>query len=417
MDRIREFTEQETERYVKQHGLFPMDAKLNIRNIASGRDDAEGLVNLIYQVKDVRTERTLIFKQVMPYVLALMKHSGVMRPTAKGRTTQEVRAMVLMDVFWSGITPKVYFQDEEQGIICMEDVSHLKNMRYQLAERQQFPDFGIRVGTFLAELLFFTSDLYLDSGTKRQWEQIFNAQGAKKLLLELLFQESCALFDTNRKFEGAAREIHQRIAANQKLKALVHDMGTRFYNEKQCICHTDLHTGNIMIDSGEIRFIDCEYGGYSAFFGDLGRIAGSFIVNYVSWLGMPEIPYEQRINMQQYDLDMIRDLFASCLETLRILFKKYRPKRPALRKIEPEAYFMSFFYDSVRCAALVAVGRTPTDWTQPYEIARIKNTDDLGLVQKRALEIAEYTLEHAEEFHGIEDFCNLIHCCAGVDVQ
>lgn len=201
------------------------------------------------------------------------------------------------------------------------------------------------------------------------------------------------------------------------MKSLVYDMGKRFYEGKQCICHTDLHAGNIMIAPGETRLIDCEYGGYSAFFEDLGRITGSFIVNYVSWLGMPEVAYGSRLEMQQYDLGMIRDLFAGCLEMLKRLFKKYRPTRPALRRIAPEAYFQSFFCDSVRCAALTAACRTPTDWTRPYEIARIKRAEDLGLVQKRALEIAEYTLEHAEEFRSIEDFCNLIQCCAGIDVQ
>lgn len=416
MDKIREFTEPETERYVKKHGLFPADAKLNIRNIASGSKETEGLVNLIYQVRDVHTGKSLIFKQVMPYVLALMKHEGILRPTARGRTVKEVRAMVLMDVIYPGITPKVYFQDTEQGIICMEDLSHLRNMRFQLAEQQQFPDFGIRIGAFLAEMLFFTSDLYLDTRTKRQWEQLFDAQGAKELLLDLLFQESCALFNPARPFEAEARETHRRIAANRRLKAMVYEMGTRFYEEKQCICHTDLHTGNIMIAPGEVRLIDCEYGGYSAFFGDLGRIAGSFIVNYVSWLGTPELSYESRLCMQQYDLDMIRGLFDGCLETLRQLFAKYRLKRPALRNIVPETYFMSFFCDSVRFAAVTAACRTPSDWTQPRDFARIKHPELMGLVQKRALEIAEYTLEHAEELRSIEDFCSLIHDYAGVDV-
>lgn len=414
MDKVREFTEREVEHYVKKHGLFPEDAKLNIRNIVFGREDTEGLVNLIYRVEDVQSGKTLIFKQVMPYVLALLKHEGVLRPTGKGRTAKEVQAMVLMDVIYSGITPKVYFQDTSQGIICMEDLSHLKNMRFQLADMQKFPDFGIRIGAFLAEMLFFTSDLYLDAQTKWQWEQIFDAQEAKKLLVDLLFQESCALFDTSRTFERDARETHRRIANNQRLKLLVYDMGRRFYEGKQCICHTDLHTGNIMIGPDETRLIDCEYGGYSAFFGDLGRIAGSFIVNYVSWLGMPEAAYESRLKMQQYDLTMICGLFDGCLEMLKRLFAKYRPKRPALRRIDPEAYFMSFFYDSVRCAALTAACRTPTDWARPYEIARIKQADDLGLVQKRALEIAEYTLEHAEEFCCIQDFCSLIQCCAGI---
>ena len=89
MNKIREFTAQDTERYLKKHGLFPTDAKLDIKNIASGRDDTEGLVNLIYQVKDVYTGKSLIFKQVMPYVLALLKHEGVLRPTGKGRTITE----------------------------------------------------------------------------------------------------------------------------------------------------------------------------------------------------------------------------------------------------------------------------------------------------------------------------------------
>lgn len=417
MDKIREFTEQETECYLKQHGLFPNDAKLDIKNVASGRDDSEGLVNLIYKVQDVNTGRSLIFKQVMPYVLSLLKHDGVLRPTGKGRTVKEARAMAMMDVIYSGITPKLYLHDAKQGIICMEDVSHLKNMRFQLANLQQYPDFGLRMGAFLAEMLFFTSDLYLDARTKRQWEQFFDAQEAKKLLFDILFHKDCVLFDTNKIFENDAKQTHRRIAANRKLKSLVYELGLRFYEGKQCFCHTDLHAGNIMIDSGEVRLIDCEYGGYSAFFQDIGRLAGSFIVNYVSWLGMPEVAYSSRLAMQQYDLDMIRDLFHGCLEMLKRLFAKYSPKRPALKKISPEAYFMSFFYDSIRCAALVAACRMPNDWTQPYEIARIKRPDDLGLVQKRALEIAEYTLVNAEEFHSIEDFCSLIQCCASVGVQ
>lgn len=417
MDKAREFTIPEVERYVKRHGLFAKDARLHIRNIAAERDDTEGLVNLIYQVKDIRTGKSMIFKQVMPYVLALLKHEGVMRSTGKGRLVKEVRTMVLMDVIYSGITPKVYFQDEKQGVICMEDLSHLKNMRFQLAEGRQFPDFGVRIGAFLAEMLFFTSDLYLDHQEKRRWESFFDAQEAKKLLLDIIFQEGCALFDRTRIFEKAALETHRRIAANQKLKALVYEMGERFYYEKQCVCHTDLHTGNIMIAPGEVRLIDCEYGGYSAFFGDLGRIAASFVLNYVSWLGMPEVSYADRVQMQKYDLAMIRGLFSGCLEMLKRLIVKYRPQRPALWRIDPDVYYMSFFYDSVRLAAIAAACRTPFDWTNPCEIARIKNPDDLGLVQKRALEIAEYTLEHGKEFRDIEDFCRLIERFASVDAQ
>ncbi len=50
MDKVREFTEQEAERYVKVHGLFPTDARLCVRNLASTEGHTEGLVNLIYQI-------------------------------------------------------------------------------------------------------------------------------------------------------------------------------------------------------------------------------------------------------------------------------------------------------------------------------------------------------------------------------
>ena len=77
---------------------------------------------------------------------------------------------------------------------------------------------------------------------------------------------------------------------------------------------------------------------------------------------------------------------------------------------------MSFFCDGVRFAAVTAACRTPSDWTQPCDFARIKHPELMGLVQKRALEIAEYTLKHAEELRSIGDFCSLIHDYAGVDV-
>ena len=174
-----------------------------------------------------------------------------------------------------------------------------------------------------------------------------------------------------------------------------------------------------MIDDKEFKIIDFEFAGYGPAFMDLGKMTGSFILNYVSWLGVPDEPLDKRLAMQKYALDMIKDLYNGYLATLKNLFAKYSGtvKGLGIRSEDPERLYKHVFYDALRLGILSAAPRLPDFWTKTAEIERITDKKFLGLTQKRFLEIAEYVLIQAENFNNIEDFCELVHCCAGVDVQ
>ena len=50
------------------------------------------------------------------------------------------------------------------------------------------------------------------------------------------------------------------------------------------------------------------------------------------------------------------------------------------------------------------------------DLKRIEKRE-LGFIQKRSLEIAEYTLLMTDTFHNIDEFNAFLRCCAGIGQQ
>lgn len=418
-DNFKGFTKQDIENYVRRHDLFPKDARLEIISITEDIERAEGFVNLVYRVKNLDTGKSLIIKHVTSYTRARRERGGENRSIYTGRFNGEIRSIILMREIFKNIAPEIYLIDEKLRFIVMEDLGHLETLRLELADGKIYPNFGLTMGGFIAGLRFFTSELFLGANGKRRSERFFNSDVTKKSMVNLYFGDECVLFTQDHNiYEPEARAIHKKIAANLKLKREILQLGMKSY-DNECMCHNDLTAGNVMIDPNEFRIIDFEFAGYGPAFIDMGKVTGSLVLNYVSWLGMPEIPLDKRLAMQKYDLDMIRDLFNGYLYTLKKLFEKYDGTVTGLglRGTDPERLYKNMFYDALKLGILSAAPRIPNFWTKTWEIARITDKTALGHMQKRFLEIAEYTLINSENFKNIDDFCELVRCCAGVDVQ
>lgn len=416
---VRDFSKQEIENYVREHGLFPNDAKLKVTDIANEVEHAEGFVNLVYRVQDVNSGKSIIIKHVTAYTRARRAAYGDLHPIYTGRFDFEIRAMILMREIFKDITPEIYLIDNKLRFIVMEDIGHLGTLRLELADGKMYPNFGLTMGGFMAGLRFFTSEFFLGANEHRRSERAFNCDVTKQNMVDLYFGKECVLFTPdNNIYEPDARPAQKKIAANFNLKNEILRLGMKSYNN-ECMCHNDLTAGNVMIDQNEFRIIDCEFAGYGPAFMDMGKMTGSFILNYVSWLGTTEIPLDKRLAMQKYDLDMISDLFNGYLYALKKLFAEYQGTVSGLglRGTDPERLYKGMFYDALKLGILSAAPRLPNFWTKTWDIARITDKKALGLTQKRFLEIADYTLTKAESFKTIEDFCELVHCCAGVDVQ
>ena len=62
------------------------------------------------------------------------------------------------------------------------------------------------------------------------------------------------------------------------------------------------------------------------------------------------------------------------------------------------------------------ITRISSDMALTCDLKRIEKRE-LGFIQKRSLEIAEYTLLMTDTFHNIDEFNAFLRCCAGIGQQ
>ena len=89
-----------------------------------------------------------------------------------------------MRIFYA-ITPEyvpyLKFQDRENNIFVMEDVSDLKVVRFQLNKNKMFPELGRQCGEFMAKTEFCTSEYYLSREQYRGLQKHFENTELRKI--------------------------------------------------------------------------------------------------------------------------------------------------------------------------------------------------------------------------------------------
>ena len=73
----------------------------------------------------------------------------------------ETQALLKQNELAPGLVPAVYHRDAENGARRYGIPGEHQVMRKPLVARKVFPKFAGHISTFLANTLFFTSDLYL----------------------------------------------------------------------------------------------------------------------------------------------------------------------------------------------------------------------------------------------------------------
>ena len=401
--------------YLKYEKIFPEDAKLEIIDIISEKSAGEGTVNQVFRVIDCSNGKSLIIKQILPYVNSVKNMRDEDLPVDITRLETEVKVETYFNDLSDGICPEIYKLHYQYGFLIQEDLAPLVIMRHELTNGKIFPEVGKRIGTFLAGLFFFTSKYYLGNSDREESASFFNSQASKESLKELIYGKYCALFDENAPFEPEAIELRNKLSANKKIQQIIYKLREKFYNNLDCLCHNDLHLGNIMVDSMTTRIIDAEFGGYAAAFSDLAKLTGSFIVNYVSLTGRTDMDISERRHIQNYDLQMICDLYTSYDFALKKLWKKHEAAYPALYSTNVNLILRQILHDGIQAAIINALFRISNENTMSYDIKKVKENNALGIVQKKMLEVLQQFLMYGDSFKNINDACDSLKFLAGVD--
>ncbi len=285
---------------IKEINHYLQDGDIEIDEIGDGN------LNFVYIVTNRDNQKSLIVKQAVPY----LRIAGEGFPLSRDRMSYEIRALKFYEEHVPTFAPKIYYADEEMSLVIMENLSEHIIMRKGLIDRVYYPHFAEHISSFLAQTLFYSSSLYLNSSEKRALIDRFNSNTELcKLTEDFVFTLPFMEDETNDINPDLIDEAKALFAQNLFKKNLL-KLKYIFMTQNDALLHGDLHTGSIMLNKQETFVIDPEFAFVGAFAFDIGALIANMINSYIS--------HFYRSNDREY-----RDWI---LETIREIYTKFESK-------------------------------------------------------------------------------------------
>jgi 5-methylthioribose kinase len=264
----------------------------------------DGNLNLVFIVQnETDPTESVVLKQALPF----LRVAGDSWPLTRERMRYETQALLKQNELAPGLAPEIHDLDEEMSLVIMEHLRDHEIMRKGLVDRKRYPYFADHISTFLVNVLFFTSDLYLTGPEKKQLQATFVNEQLRKLQEDFVYTNPYMESEENN-WNPLIDDLVQAVRADGALKIAIAEMKEAYMNHSEALIHADLHTGSIMLNGQDTRVIDPEF----AFFGpmayDIGAVLQNIILNYLAHYGHTPDRAE-RESYQAYLLDMVRDIW------------------------------------------------------------------------------------------------------------
>jgi 5-methylthioribose kinase len=289
--------------YVKRRPLLaPLLASLGA---ITAREVGDGNLNAVYILESVaQPGQGIVVKQALPYLRILGENWKLTRE----RIRFETESLRLYNEHAPGLAPTIYDYDDEMSLLAMEYLSNHLIMRKALVERQRLPHFADHISTFLANTLFFTSDLYLTGLEKKTLQARFINPHLCKIQEDFVFTNPLMESPENNWNPLVDDEV-QRVRANGALKIAAAQLKERYMTHAQALIHSDLHTGSIMLNAEDTRVIDSEFAFYGPMGFDIGALLENLVLNALSHYGHTA-DEEVRQAYQEYLLTLIQEIWS-----------------------------------------------------------------------------------------------------------
>lgn len=264
----------------------------------------DGNLNLVFIVKGAKGG--VAVKQALPYVRLV----GESWPLPLSRSHYEYLALTHQARLAPGLVPVVLHHDEALALVAMELLEPHIIMRKGLIAGTTYPRFVDDITTFMAQTLFFTSDLACPAAEKKEGIAAFAGNHALcKITEDLIFTDPYREAEQNRWtspwLDAAAMRFREDLDAHVAISRLK----LKFLGRPEALVHGDLHTGSIMVTESETRVIDPEFAFYGPMGFDLGAVIGNLIMGYLASAGHERSPGE-RHSFETWLLETIENVWA-----------------------------------------------------------------------------------------------------------
>ncbi|MEA1893422.1 MAG: S-methyl-5-thioribose kinase [Campylobacterota bacterium] len=247
--------------------------KLEVKEIGDGN------LNFVYLVSSlVDNTKAMIVKQAVPYLRCVGEEFALSRE----RMSFEIRALSKFKEIVPDFVPDLYHVSEDMSLVAMEYLGSHIILREGLTCRVKYPKFSEHISTYLAETLFKTSSLYLDSTKKRKLIDEFNSNTELcKLSEDFVFTSAFMESETNDNENVANNPLAKKLFDDMEFKVKVLGLKYKFMTSTDALIHGDLHTGSMMINESETFVIDPEFAFVGAFGFDIGALVANLVNNFV----------------------------------------------------------------------------------------------------------------------------------------
>jgi 5-methylthioribose kinase len=203
-------------------------------------------------------------------------------PLSRERMTYEIRALRTFKELSSDYVPEIYYTSEAMSLLVMEYLGEHVIFRTGLLEGKQYAHFAEHISSYMAETLFYTSSLSLQSEEKRALMDRFNSNRELcKLTEDFVFTFPYMEHETNDNENAIDNPLAEMIFADMAFKERVLELKYKFMTQADALLHGDLHTGSLMVNAEETYMIDPEFAFVGPFGFDIGALLSNLIQNYI----------------------------------------------------------------------------------------------------------------------------------------
>ncbi len=357
----------------------------------------DGNVNLIFRIQGPNGQA--LVKQAVPYLRCV----GEAWPLSLKRNYFEYRALQEHSAVAAEYLPKVFAFNEKSALMVMEFLGNHIILRKGVMSGKKYPHFSEHITDYIAKTLFYTSDLYLNAGQKKEKMKLFcDNVDLCKITEDLIFTDPYRKADQNRWTTPQLDSIVREFSEDAPLKTAVAKMKAKFLTSAQALIHGDLHTGSIMVNENETKVIDPEFAFYGPMGFDVGLLLANFLMGYFSQAGRgahenERVEYEKWLLQQVQEIwskfsvkfsrlwdqdlkgDFLTPGFVGCDSGLEII-----------RQVRAE-YMENLFQDSIQFAGTEMIRRT-LGLAHVADLDSIADPDQRALCETRVLRMARNLL-------------------------
>ena len=239
----------------------------------------DGNLNYVFKIRNLNNPGAeVVLKQAVPY----LRMVGEEWPLSRDRMRYEIRALKIYNELTPEHVPQIYFADEEMSLVIMQCLSEHVILRYGMIEGTVYPNVVGHITTFLAETLFKTSSLCLESEKKRELMSQFTMNAELcKLTENFIFSFPYMEHDSNYS-NPKTDEYLQEWRRDSDYKKQVLKFKDLFMNKADALLHGDVHTGSLMVSQEQSFVIDMEFAFFGPFSFDVGKLMGNYMLAYTS---------------------------------------------------------------------------------------------------------------------------------------